>query len=310
MSKIRLYKIVGNIINEIPSIAKHLNRKFMQKNKTTLIIILIFIVNINKSISQELIIDPMYRIQLLIQTENYESAIEFAKELNDSLKCQKNEILGFSYGKLGKYELSARHYEKYIEDCNTSSIQRINLGDKYFKLKQLSKAKEQFLEVDANDLNYPLAQYNIGMIEYENGSKGNAVEYFTSAINKMKRETLDFNYVEMQIKTLNELRDYDTALNNIDSILEIWDKNSIEYKYCLIIKSSVFGAKGEYKKGIKMLEEILGTGIDNEVVLLEAYSHQLDIYSKMKKKKKACDVYHKIKDINPGTGILKEYKCE
>ncbi len=282
----------------------------MQKNKTLFVIILILIANINKSIGQELVIDEMYRIQVLIQMENYDSAIEFTKKLNDSLKCEKNEILGFSYGKLGKHELAAQYYENYIKDCNPSSIQRINLGDNYFKSKQFNKAKEQFLKVHSDDPNYSLSQYNIGMIEYESGNKENAVEYFTSAINKMKGETLDFDYLNMQIKTLNELKEFDAALKNIETILEIWDKNSIEYKYTLIIKSSIFGAKGEYETAIKMLDDIVESGIDNEIVLLEAYSYQLDFYSKMKNKKQACNIYKKIEDINPETEILKNYECE
>src|SRR5690554_6797410 len=89
-------------------------QNIMQKNKTLFIIILILIANINKSIGQELVIDEMYRIQVLIQMENYDSAIEFTKKLNDSLKCEKNEILGFSYGKLGEHELAAQYYENYI----------------------------------------------------------------------------------------------------------------------------------------------------------------------------------------------------
>jgi len=282
----------------------------MQKKKTLFITLLILIISINKSIGQELVIDPMYRIQLLIQMENYDSAIEFTEKLNDSLKCEKNEILGFSYGKLGKYELAAKYYKNYINDCNPSSVQRINLGDNYFKSKQYNKAKEQFLKVDLDDPNYSLAQYNVGMIEYESGNKKKAVEYFTSAVNKTKGETLDFDYVEMQINTLNELKEYDTAFNNIDTILEIWNKNSIEYKYTLIIKSSIFGAKEEYKTAIEILDKIIESGIDHKVVLLEAYSYQLEFYSKMKKKEKACEIYKKIEDINPNFGILKEYKCE
>lgn len=268
------------------------------------------IANINKSIGQELVIDEMYRIQLLIQMGNYDSAIEFTKKLNDSLKCKKNEILGFSYSKLGNYDLAAKHYENYIKYCEASSVQRINLGDNYFKNNQLIKAKEHFLKVNDNDVNYSLAQYNIGMIEYETGNKENAVEYFTSAINEIKGKSLDFDYVEMQINTLNELEKYDIAIKNINTILEIWDKKSVEYKYSLIIKSSIFGAKGEFKRAIKMLDDIIESGIDNEIVLLEAYSYQLDFYSKMKKKKKACCIYKKIKDINPETEILKEYECK
>ncbi len=282
----------------------------MKKNKILIISLLILIANINKSIGQELVIDPIYRIQVLIQMENYESAIEFTEKLNDSLKCEKNEILGFSYGKLGKHELAAKYYEDYINDCNPSSIQRINLGDNYYKSKQFNKAKEQFLKVDSNDPHFSLALYNIGMIEYENGNKENAVEYFTSAINKMNGETLDFDYVNMQIKTLNELKQYDTALKNIEIILGFWNKNFIEYKYALIIKSSIFGAKGEYEKSIKMLDDIIKSGIDNENVLLEAYSYQIDYYSKMNKKKKACDIYETIQNINPKSEILNEYKCK
>jgi tetratricopeptide (TPR) repeat protein len=90
--------------------------------------------------------------------ENYDSAIEFTEKLNDSLKCKKNELLGFSYGKLGKHELAAKYYENYIKHCKPGSIQRINLGDNYFKSKQFDKAKEQFSNVDIDYSNYSLAQ--------------------------------------------------------------------------------------------------------------------------------------------------------
>lgn len=282
----------------------------MLKKKTLIIIILILVGNTNKSYSQELTIDPMYRIQLLIQMENYESAIEFAEKLNDSLKCEKFEILGFSHRNLNNHSKSISYYEQYIKKCNPSYIQRVNLGDSYYKTNNLEKAKEQFLIVEKEEPDLGLVDYNLGLIEYDSGNKEKAVEYFTSAINKTKGETLDFDYVEMQINTLNELGKYNIAIKNIDTILEIWDKNSVEYKYTLIIKSSIFGAKGEYSKANKMLDQIIESGIKNESVLLEAYSYQLEFYSKMKKKKKACDIYKKIKNINPEIGILKEYKCE
>ena len=67
-----------------------------------------------------------------------------------------------------------------------------------------------------------LVDYNLGLIEYDNGNKEKAVEYFTSAINKTKGETLDFDYVKMQINTLNELGKYTIAIKNIDAILELW----------------------------------------------------------------------------------------
>jgi tetratricopeptide (TPR) repeat protein len=242
--------------------------------------------------------------------ENYESAIEFTEKLNDSLKCEKLEILGFSHRNLNNHSKSISYYEQYIKECDPSYIQRVNLGDSYYKTNQLEKAKEQFLIVEKEVPDLGLVDYNLGLIAYDSGNKEKAVEYFTSAINKTNGETLDFDYVEMQIKTLNELGKYDTAIKNIDTILDIWDKNSIEYKYTLIIKSSIFGDKGEYETAIKMLDDIIKSGIDNEIVLLEAYSYQLDFYSKMNKKKKACDIYKKIEDINPETEILKEYKCE
>lgn len=251
----------------------------------------------------------MYRIQLLIQMGKYDSAIKFAEKLNDSLKCEKNEILAYSYRNLDNHPKSIVFYEQYIKDCNPSYIQRVNLGDSYFKTSQLEKAKEQFLIAQTEKPDLALIDYNLGLIEYNNGKKEDAVIHFTSAINKTKGETLDFDYVEIQISTLNELGEYETAFKNIDTILEIWDKNSIEYKYTLIIKSSIFGAQGEYEKAIKMLDEIIDMGIENEIVLLEAHSYQLEFYSKIKKKKKACDIYNKIKNIDPETGILKEYDC-
>ncbi len=282
----------------------------MLKKKTLKIFIFILVASIDNSFSQELKIDPMYRIQLLIQMENYESAIAFTEKLDDSLKCEKLEILGFSYRNLNNHSKSTSYYEQYIEECNPSYIQRVNLGDSYYKTNQLEKAKEQFLIVKNEMPDLALIDYNLGLIEYDSGNKERAVEYYTSAINKSKGETLDFDYVELQINTLNELGQFDTAIRNIDSILDIWDKNSIEYKYTLIIKSSIFGAKGEYSKSIKMLDQIIESGIENQTVLLEAYSYQLDFYSKMKKKKKACEIYEKIKNVNPENVILKEYKCE
>jgi len=282
----------------------------MLKKKTLTILILILAASVNKSFSQELKIDPMYRIQLLVQMEKYESAIEFTEKLDDSLKCGKLEILGFCYRNLNNDLKSITYYEQYIEECEPSYIQRVNLGDSYYKTNQLEKAKKQFLTAQKAEPELGLIDYNLGLIENDKGNKVKAVKYFTSAINKTKGETLDFDYVEMQINTLNELKEYDSAFKNIDTVLEIWDKNSIEYKYTLIIKSSIFGAKGEYKSAIKMLDDIINSGIDNEIVLLEAYAYQLDFYSKMKKKKKACDIYTKIENINPESGILKEYKCE
>ncbi|WP_298481428.1 hypothetical protein [uncultured Maribacter sp.] len=282
----------------------------MLKKKTLTILLLILAASVNKSFSQELKIDPMYRIQLLIQMEKYESAIEFTEKLDDSLKCGKLEILAFCYRNLNNDLKSITYYEQYIEECESSYIQRVNLGDSYYKTNQLEKAKKQFLTAQKAKPELGLIDYNLGLIEKDKGNKEKALEYFTFAINKTKGETLDFDYVEMQINTLNELKEYDSAFKNIDTVLEIWDKNSIEYKYTLIIKSSIFGAKGEYQSAIKILDDIINSGIDNEIVLLEAYAYQIDFYSKMNKKKKACDIYTKIENINPESAILKEYKCE
>lgn len=281
----------------------------MRKNKTLLTIIFILVVSLNKSFSQELKIDPMYRIQLLVQMENYQSAIEFTEKLDDSLKCEKFEILGFCNGKLENYILASKYYEQYIEECNPSYIQRINLGDTYYKANKIEKAKEQFLIVKSEMPDFGLVNYNLGLIEYDTGNKEKAVEYFTNAINANDEETLDFDYVEMQIKTLNELEKYELAFKNIDIILGFWGKNSINYKYTLILKSSILGAKGDYQKGINLLDDIINSGIDNETVLLEAYYQQIEFYSKINKKDKACDIYKIIESINPKSGILKEYEC-
>jgi tetratricopeptide (TPR) repeat protein len=282
----------------------------MLKNKTIIIIFLIVVSSLNKTFSQELKIDPMYRIQLLVQMEKYESAIEFTEKLDDSLKCEKFEILAFSHSNLNNHPKSIYYYEKYIAECNPSYVQRVNLGDSYYKTSQFEKAKEQFLIVKKEMPDLALIDYNLGLIEYDNGNKEKAVEYYTSAINKTKGETLDFDYVEIQISTLNELSKYDTAIKNIDTILGVFDNNSIEYKYSQIIKSSIFGAKGEYKKAIKMLDGIIESKIDNETVLIEAYSYQLNFYSKMGKKNKTCEIYKKIANINPESNILQEYKCK
>ena len=275
--------------------------------KASILVILFLSLSIS---AQEIVIDPLYRIQVLIQMEKYDHAIQYTEKLNDSLKCTKAELLGFSYGKLGKYKTAAKHYASYVKECDPSSIQRINLGDNYFKSDQFEKAKEQFLKVPPQDANYSLAQYNAGMIEYQIGNKEKAVEYFTTAINKTSNGILDFDYVEMQIRTLNELEDYDTAFQNIETILNLFDKNSLEYKNALVIKASVFAAQGAYKKAIQILDILIASSGDQKIVLIECYALQLNYYSKMNQKEKACEAYRQVEKLNPDADILKEYNCD
>ena len=280
----------------------------MLKNKT-LIIILILIANAGKSFSQKLEIDPMYRIQLLVQMGKYESAIEFTEKLDDTLKCQKLEILGFCYRNLNNDLKSISYYEEYVQECEPSYIQRVNFGDSYYKINQLEKAKEQFLIAKKLNPELGLIDYNLGLIEYDKGKKEKAVEYFTSAINKTKGETLDFDYVEMQIQTLNELKKYELAFKNIDKVLSLWDDNSDEYKYTQIIKSSIFAAKGDYQNALKLLIETVDSGIENQIVLLEAYYHQIDYYSETNERDMVCDIYEKIKKLKYDSGYLEKYDC-
>lgn len=282
----------------------------MHKNRIILLIILIFVANIDEFHSQELKIDPMYRIQLLVQMGKYESAIEFTEKLHDSLNCKKLEILGFCYRNLNNNLKSITYYEEYVEKCEPSYIQRVNFGDSYYKINQLDKAKEQFLIAKKLNPELGLIDYNLGLIEYDNGEKEKAVEYFTSAINKTKGKTLDFDYVEMQIQTLNELEKYELALKNIDIVLELWNYNSNGYKYTQILKSSIFGAKGDYQKALKLLNETIESGIENQIVLLEAYYHQIDFYSEINDRDKVCDIYEKIKELKPDSGYLEKYKCD
>ena len=210
----------------------------MKKKKTLIIVVFILVAGTNKAISQEITIDPMYRIQLLVQMGKYESAIEFTEKLSDSLRCEKFEILGFSYQNLNNHAKSISYYEQYIEECDPSYVQRVNLGDSYYKTNQLEKAKEQFFIVKKEMPELSMVDYNLGLIAYDEGNKEKAVEYFTTAISKKKGEKLDFDYVEIQIRTLNELGKYDTAIQNIDTILELWDKQSIEYKYTCLLYTS------------------------------------------------------------------------
>ncbi|KKL19435.1 hypothetical protein LCGC14_2465500 [marine sediment metagenome] len=226
--------------------------------------------------------------------KDYDSAIKFTKSLNDSLYCEKNELLGFSYGKTGDYALSIEHYENYMSDCNPSSIQRVNLGDSYFKNNQLKKAKDQFSQINEGDANFPLPNYNLGMIEYNQGDKVRAANYFTSAINARNSSSFDFDYLEMLIKTLKKLKEFDKAFKNIKTVLALWETNSLEYQYTLVLKASIFGANRKFKKALEILNYVLESEKDNQNVLLEAYVYQLEYYWKIRKNKKACIAYQNI----------------
>lgn len=250
------------------------------------------------------------KIESLVYAEKFEQAIKEAERLDEEFKCEKIEILAYCHKSLDDYNKSISFYEKYINECNSTFVQRVSLGDCYYKTNQLEKAKEQFLIAKKLIPNLALLDYNLGLIEYDNGNKKKAAEHFTSALNNHEGEVIDFDFVEMQIKTLNELQEYEYAFKSINKILNIWDTNSLEYKYTLIIKSSIYGAKGEFKKAIKMLDENVQSGISNESVLLEAYAYQIDFYTEINKKKKACLIYDKIREINPELEILKEYDCK
>lgn len=281
----------------------------MLDNKTLGVFFILLMTNIGVMKCQEIRIDPIKRIELLIQMESFEKAIEFTNSLNDSLFCEKNEILGFTYGKLGKYELSIKHYESYIDKCNPSYIQRLNLGDSYFKIDSIDLAEEQFEEILKSNPNFALAFYNLGQIAYQRGNKEKAANQFLKAINNTG-STLDFNYVEMLIQTLLDLERYDNALALADQVISMWEKDTNEYKYSLILKSMVIGEMGQYEKAIKEINKIIESKIEHPSILIEAHSNKLIYYTKLNKIDKACKEYQIIKDLDPTAGILNKYNCE
>lgn len=270
---------------------------------------LLFMAAIGRLQSQELIIDDLKRIQYLIQFGNYEKAIEFTESLDDSLFCEKNELLGFSYKNLEKYDLAVRHYETYINQCNPSYIQRINLGDSYFQIDSLDLAEEQFMEVLKSTPNFALAYYNLGQIEYSRGNKEKAANHFLQAINNTG-SSLDFDYVEMMIQTLLDLQKYDNALAIIDQVISIWEEDTNEYKYSFILKSMIIGEMGQYKKAIQEIDKVLESKIEHPFILIEAYSNKLIFYTKLNETEKACIEYQNIKNLNPQAAILREYDCK
>lgn len=265
--------------------------------------------NISEVHSQELVIDDLTRIEYLIQVGEFESAIKFANTLDDSLNCGKSEILGFCYLKLENYEAAVNHYKKYIDQCNPSYIQRINLGDSYFKIDSLDLAEEQFLEIVKSKPTYGLAYYNLGQIEYKRGNKENAAGHFLKAINNTGG-VLDFDFVEMMIKTLNDLKNYENALLIADQVISMWDEDADEYKYSLILKASIYGDMGNYQQALEELERIIALKIENPVILAEAYIHKIDIYTRLGYLHKACEEYHKLKKIDPKSVWLEKMECE
>ncbi|WP_108171891.1 tetratricopeptide repeat protein [Christiangramia gaetbulicola] len=278
-------------------------------NKTLGILIILLMINFGKLHSQELVIDELQRIQYLIQMENFEKAIEFSKKLDDSLFCEKNELLGFSYKNIGNYSLAINHYKTYIEQCNPSYIQRINLGDAYFKIDSLDSAEKQFKEVIKSNPKMGLAYFNIGQIEYIRNNKKEAADFYLKAVNNTG-STLNFDYVEMMIQTLIDLKDYEKAIKFSDEVIGMWEQNTNEYKYSEILKAMIYGEMGEYEKAIKNIDDIIATQIEHPAILLEAYSNKLRFFDKLKDKNKACLEYDKIKNIDPNAPILKKYDCK
>lgn len=249
-------------------------------------------------------------IYSLIEKEEFEKAIDKAENLEENLNCEKIEIIGYCYRNIENYAKSIPYYEQYIKECTPDYVHRINLGDSYFKTNQVKKAKVQFLIAESEMPDLSLLKYNLGLLEYEEGNKKKAAEYFTLAINNDSGEVLDFDYLEMQIKTLIELKEYDAAFNNINTVLSFWDENQTGYKYSIVLKSSIYGAKGEYQKAISDLNIVIASGIQEQVVLIEAYSNLLEYYLKDRQNNKACDIYNKLKSLDPLNERLKEYKCK
>ena len=258
-----------------------------------------------------MVIDPVRRIELLIQMGEFDKAIEFTKSLDDSLFCAKNEILGFTYGEIANYELAIKHYENYIENCNPSYVQRINLGDSYFKIDSLDLARKQFLKILETNPDYSLAHYNLGQIEYKLGNKKKAARYFSNALDNTG-DVVDFDYVEVLIQTYLDLEEYENALKVAEEVTSIWKEypEMDEYKYSSILKSMIIGEMGRYKKAISEIDKILETNVEHQAILLEAYSNKLKFYFKLNDKNNACKEYEKIKDLDPKAEILNKYNCQ
>lgn len=283
----------------------------MPINKTFVIFFLFIISNYGIMRSQKIVINPIKRIELLIQMNEFDKAIEFTNSLDDSLFCAKNEILGFTYSRLGNYEMSIKHYENYIKECNPSYIQRINLGDSYFKVDSISLARKQFLKILETNPDYSLAHYNLGQIEYKLGNKKKAAIHFSAALDNTG-EVVDFDYVEVLIQTYLDMEEYENALKVAEEVTSIWKDHTQtdEYKYSSILKSMITGEMGQYKKAIAEIDKILETNIENQAILLEAYSNKLKFYFKLNDTKNACKEFEKIKELNPEAEILNKYNCE
>lgn len=280
----------------------------MSYKRVLQIFIVIILTNIGKLNAQELVIDEFYRIQLLFQMEQYESAIKFTKALNDSLQCEKNEILGMCYNNLGKYQESVDHYEFYIENCNPEPLQRINLGDGYYKLGMYEKAKEQFGVAYLTNPNNATLNFNLGLIEYYNGDKQDAASYFINSI-KNTKEVLDFDYVNMTLKTLNELGEFENSLKIADYIISLWEYGTPEYKYSLLLKASIYGPMGQPKKAIQEINKVLELGIQNEGILFDAYSYRYGNFVELKDFKNACKDYYNLKSLDASVELKKEFEC-
>lgn len=87
---------------------------------------------------------------MLIKYEMYEDAITYLLRADKEVpnNADVNNLLGFSYRKLGKYDKATRYYEKALQIDPKHRGALEYLGELYVETNQLAKARQQLAKLD------------------------------------------------------------------------------------------------------------------------------------------------------------------
>ncbi len=126
--------------------------------------------------------------------EQYRTALDLCKgEADDSLKCQINMQLGFTYFQLNDWENAREFFEKCLtcrddEDNFIRAMANYGLGNIAFEMSDFSKSRQFFEEgvklAKSSDYNFLMAKIfnNLGALENVSGNRLQAIALYSKCI--------------------------------------------------------------------------------------------------------------------------------
>jgi len=158
-----------------------------------------------------------------------------------------------------RYQEAEKELLEALEEAPDHPTLKVSLADVYYHLNRLSDANRLLNEVLKAQPHNPYALYLSGLIAYKQNQLNQALKHFQSAL-QIKPD--HYYSQKMLIITIMKQKKWEEALAHIHRALEYHPNDT----FLLTQQARAYRAKGQYQKALKILEDILRKGEDNEFI--------------------------------------------